>query len=102
MGITIIKYTPQAYMNFQRKSTAGWSIHNILLDFTGGFLSFLQQGIDSSANNDWSGIWGNPVKLGLGLFSMGFDVLFMVQHYVLYPEKGRTDEEALLAGGRDD
>jgi len=29
-------------MNFRRKSTVGWSIGNILLDFTGGILSILQ------------------------------------------------------------
>ena len=32
----------QAYMNFRRKSTSGWSIGNVLLDFTGGSLSLLQ------------------------------------------------------------
>jgi len=32
----------QALMNFRRKSTVGWSIGNILLDFTGGVLSMLQ------------------------------------------------------------
>jgi hypothetical protein len=30
---------PQAYINYQRKSTEGWSIENILLDLTGGVLS---------------------------------------------------------------
>ena len=29
-------------MNFRRKSTEGWSIGNVLLDFTGGMLSLLQ------------------------------------------------------------
>jgi len=29
-------------MNYRRKSTVGWSIYNILLDFTGGILSILQ------------------------------------------------------------
>ena len=29
-------------MNYRRKSTIGWSIGNILLDFTGGSLSILQ------------------------------------------------------------
>lgn len=29
-------------MNYRRKSTVGWSIGNILLDFTGGTLSMLQ------------------------------------------------------------
>ena len=32
----------QAYMNYQRKSTQGWSIGNVLLDFTGGAFSLLQ------------------------------------------------------------
>ena len=40
--ITLIKYIPQAYLNFRRKSTFGWSIGNILLDFTGGILSIGQ------------------------------------------------------------
>ena len=29
-------------MNFRRRSTVGWSIGNVLLDFTGGALSILQ------------------------------------------------------------
>lgn len=29
-------------MNYKRKSTVGWSIENIFLDFTGGILSMLQ------------------------------------------------------------
>lgn len=33
------EYVPQARMNYVRKSTVGWSIGNILLDFTGGILS---------------------------------------------------------------
>lgn len=35
-------FSIQAYMNYQRKSTIGWSIGNVLLDFTGGMLSMLQ------------------------------------------------------------
>lgn len=32
----------QAWMNFRRKSTVGWSIGNVLLDFTGGSCSIIQ------------------------------------------------------------
>ncbi len=32
----------KAFMNFKRKSTVGWSIGNVLLDFIGGALSILQ------------------------------------------------------------
>lgn len=38
--ITITKGLPQAYLNFKRKSTSGWSIHNILCDFTGRRVPF--------------------------------------------------------------
>lgn len=47
LAITLIKYVPQAVMNYRRKSTAGWSIGNILLDFTGGSLSMLQMILNS-------------------------------------------------------
>ncbi|XP_042230869.1 cystinosin homolog [Homarus americanus] len=82
--ITLIKYIPQAYYNYRRKSTSGWSIGNILLDFTGGTLSVAQMFIIAYNYNDWGSIFGDPTKFGLGLFSVIFDIFFMIQHYVLY------------------
>ena len=32
----------KVYLNYKRKSTVGWSITNIMLDFTGGTFSILQ------------------------------------------------------------
>ncbi|KAJ3108228.1 hypothetical protein HDU97_001762 [Phlyctochytrium planicorne] len=101
MAITLIKYIPQAYLNYKRKSTFGWSIGNILLDFSGGTLSIIQQVMDSSITGDWSGILGNPVKFSLGLISISFDILFMIQHYVLYPHGSLHDEEDPLISHRD-
>ena len=66
MVVTFIKYIPQVYFNYRNKSTVGWSIHQILLDFSGSFLSIAQQGIDSYIQRDWSGITGNPIFLILG------------------------------------
>uniref|UniRef100_A0A7S2SJ47 Cystinosin n=1 Tax=Mucochytrium quahogii TaxID=96639 RepID=A0A7S2SJ47_9STRA len=87
LSISFIKYCPQLFLNFRLKSTQGWSIYNILLDLTGGVLSLAQLILDSSRHHDWSGVTGNPVKLGLSLLSIFFDLCFIVQHYVLYPEK---------------
>ncbi|VDK30178.1 unnamed protein product [Gongylonema pulchrum] len=42
MAVTLCKYFPQAYMNFRRKSTVGWSIGNVLLDFLGGCMDIVQ------------------------------------------------------------
>lgn len=85
--ITVIKYLPQAWLNYKRKSTEGWSISQILLDLTGGILSLVQLVLDSSLQGDWSGITGNPVKLLLGNITIVSDVIFVVQHYVLYRDK---------------
>ncbi|XP_037816052.1 cystinosin homolog isoform X2 [Lucilia sericata] len=84
LTITIIKYVPQALMNYRRKSTIGWSIGNILLDFTGGTLSMLQMILNAYNYDDWVSIFGDPTKFGLGLFSVLFDIFFMLQHYVFY------------------
>jgi len=80
--IVFIKSLPQLYLNHLRKSTAGWSIDAILLDFTGGSLFMLQQGL-----RDWEVVWINLLKFVLILTSMIFDILFMIQHYYLYSEK---------------
>ncbi|XP_045764556.1 cystinosin homolog isoform X4 [Maniola jurtina] len=82
--ITLIKYVPQAYMNYKRKSTVGWSIGNIFLDFTGGFLSILQMTLNAYNYNDWISFFGDATKFGLGAFSLAFDIFFMLQHYVFY------------------
>ncbi|GAA5849892.1 hypothetical protein JCM3766R1_001683 [Sporobolomyces carnicolor] len=82
--ISFSKYVPQVKLNFVRKSTVGWSIENIILDLTGGILSLMQLVLDSWAAQDWTGITGNPAKLGLSLLTLGFDAIFIVQHYVLY------------------
>ncbi|KAF6769581.1 hypothetical protein AHF37_12462 [Paragonimus kellicotti] len=75
-------------MNCRRRSTVGWSIGNICLDLTGGTLSILQMFIVAYNFDDWSSGFGSPTKLGLGLFSITFDVFFMVQHWCLYPHGG--------------
>ncbi|PON44049.1 Lysosomal cystine transporter [Parasponia andersonii] len=47
VSMTIIKYTPQAFMNFERKSTEGFSIGLISLDFSGGVASYAQMTVQS-------------------------------------------------------
>ena len=91
--LSIIKYCPQVFLNCQRRSTVGWSIANILLDFTGGSLSVLQLLVDGGSTHNWAGVVGNPVKFGLGFFSMAFDMIFMVQHYLLFPKYTVTSDD---------
>lgn len=85
--MTVIKYIPQAIMNFQRKSTIGFSTGNILLDLLGGVASYAQMVVQSLDQESWVNFYGNIGKTMLSLVSIIFDLLFIVQHYVLYPSK---------------
>ncbi|KAH0951707.1 hypothetical protein HN011_000724 [Eciton burchellii] len=92
LSITLIKYVPQAFYNYRRKSTVGWSIGNIFLDFTGGILSMLQMILNAYNYDDWESIFGDPTKFGLGFFSVAFDIFFIIQHYVLYRNRAEYTE----------
>jgi cystinosin len=98
--ISCIKYAPQAYLNYRRKATTGWSIGNVVLDFTGGILSILQMLVDAlrvephAATTIDGSAFANVPKMLLGLESIVFDVVFMVQHYVLYPPSKQTSSMA--------
>ena len=58
----------------------------------------LQLVIDSALQNDWSGLTGNPVKLGLANISLLFDIVFILQHFVLYGpvEEQRNGQPEIL------
>ncbi len=89
--ISLIKYIPQVISNYKRKSTIGWNIHNILLDFTGGAFSFGQNIVDSfrddfSVTSDGQPKGLNIAKFALSFISMFFDIIFMTQHYILYKD----------------
>ncbi|EXC31397.1 hypothetical protein L484_017679 [Morus notabilis] len=74
-----------AFMNFRRKSTDGFSIGNILLDFSGGVANYAQMTVQSIDQNSWVNFYGNIGKTLLSLISIFFDLLFMCQHFLLYP-----------------
>ncbi|KAL9230640.1 hypothetical protein vseg_005967 [Gypsophila vaccaria] len=88
--MTVVKYIPQAVMNFYLKSTEGFSIGNILLDFLGGMTNYGQMAIQSIDQGSWINFYGNLGKTLLSLVSIFFDLLFMMQHYVLYRGKKLT------------
>lgn len=94
VAITLVKYIPQVYHNYKRKTTEGWSLENVMLDLTGGSLSFLQiflDWLDEGKNQQFSsGL--NVAKFLLGLLSIIFDLIFLFQHYILYNPKHRAYE----------
>ncbi|EOY02647.1 PQ-loop repeat - like 2 [Theobroma cacao] len=99
--MTVIKYIPQAVMNFARKSTDGFSIGNILLDFVGGLANYAQMAVQSIDQNSWVNFYGNIGKTLLSLVSVFFDIIFMCQHFVLYPGKKATIASKLEREGKE-
>ncbi|PRW20981.1 Lysosomal Cystine Transporter (LCT) Family [Chlorella sorokiniana] len=85
LAVSLVKYIPQVILNWRLRSTAGWNMHNVALDFGGGMLSLVQLLMDGAYTQDWTAVTGNPVKFALGFASIFFDVIFMVQHFCLYP-----------------
>jgi len=80
-------YIPQLVLNYKRKSTKGFNMWNIYLDFGGGMLSMLQLIFDSIDLGDLaSGILGNWAKLTLGMITLLADSAFFTQHYILFPD----------------
>jgi cystinosin len=90
-AITFIKYTPQVYLNYRNKSTSGWSIGNVALDFCGGLFSLLQLIIEAVGNGRpiiGDGAF-NAIKFALSILSIFYNIVFFIQHYVLYPPSKR-------------
>ncbi|KAK9739196.1 PQ loop repeat [Popillia japonica] len=97
--LTLTKYIPQAYMNYRRKSTVGWNIYNVVADFTGGLFSINQMFLNAHNFDEWESLLQNPTKFWLGIVSICFDVVFLIQHYILYRDKdvAVSDTESILA-----
>ncbi|XP_074640761.1 cystinosin-like isoform X1 [Tubulanus polymorphus] len=82
--VTLIKYAPQALLNYRRKSTNGFNIYGIIGDMIGGIFSILQLFLLAYNNDAWNSLFGDFTKFALGIISFLYDILFMVQHYILY------------------
>ncbi|KAI8469976.1 MAG: PQ loop repeat-domain-containing protein [Monoraphidium minutum] len=86
VAMTLIKYTPQVLHNHARRSTQGWNLTNVLLDCAGGALSFSQVALDAVARHDLGLITSTPAKFAIAGLSIGYDLVFVAQHYWAYKD----------------
>ncbi|KAK7364857.1 hypothetical protein VNO80_13601 [Phaseolus coccineus] len=84
--MTLIKYFPQTFLNFSRKSTNGFSIGTVLLDFSGGVFNYSQMAVQSIDQDSWVNFYGNIGKVLISLVTIFYDSILICQHYVLYPD----------------
>lgn len=84
-------------MNFRYKSTEGWSIGNVLLDFTGGSFSLLQMFLQSYNNGEsTSRLLPAWTAGGAGRWEQGF--LGTTPPPLWNPSQSRALGEAPLGG----
>ena len=88
-------FYPQVHYNYTRKSTVGWSLGNVLLDMTGGLLSILQMFVIAYNYDDFTSIFGDFTKFGLGAISISFDIVFIFQH-IYFTKRNKGAENQLL------
>ncbi|KAI8985794.1 PQ loop repeat-domain-containing protein [Pilobolus umbonatus] len=83
--VYFIKYVPQIWLNGKRKSTRGLSVEYIVWELIGGTLSIVQLLLDAYIKQDWTGIEGDNVKLGIGIIVVCCDITVLIQHYIYRP-----------------
>lgn len=83
----LFQVIPQIYLHWKRKSTEGWSIDAIWIDFCGGVLSVVQMLLYCVIDGDNTQLTGNIPKLCLSVQSLITDTIFIFQHYIIYPPR---------------
>ncbi|KAM3454622.1 hypothetical protein MY3296_002863 [Beauveria thailandica] len=105
--LTLLKYLPQVWLNYRRKSTQGLPPLPFALDIGGATLSLLQLLIDVAYSHQ-SAALANPVKLVLSNLLIFFDAVLLFQRFVLYRDAvdeldpGRVAERRQLLESEDD
>ena len=89
------------WLNFKRKSTTGFHIGGVLLDFGGGVLSLLQMDIYCFIEHSINQLTGNIPKMALAVVTLLFNIILVWQHYVFYlgNELVAADEQKPLLRG---
>lgn len=99
--MSTVKNIPQLLYNHKRRSTKGWAVNATILDFAGAVFSISQLVLDAYRSHHMENIFGNSSKLSLALVTIAFNIMFLVQHFILYPNSGYPDVIRLdeLGGG---
>lgn len=89
---SVIKHFPQAYLNWSRSSTVGWSYTMILLDVVGGSFSMAQQFVRAVRQGNLAPFTANWAKTILAVESLLFDYFFIAQHVLWYTDRSDIDK----------
>ena len=83
--LSLVKYLYQIFLNYDRKSTHGFSIINVILDMTGGITSLIQVILKILwYSEEVFGDKTNIPKMALSVVVLLFDLILIYQHYGIY------------------
>ena len=63
---------------------------------------FFRPYLDAWQTNNWAGVTGDIAKLGLGVLSIFFDIIFFVQHYFMYTDRQDVSRPETMANASTD
>lgn len=89
------------WLNFKRKSTEGFHIGGVLLDFGGGVLSLLQMDLYCIIEHSNDQLTGNIPKMALAVATLLFNIILIWQHYVFYLGNEHSSSEKKPLLGRE-
>ena len=92
VALSAIKYIPQAWYNYTRKSMKGFAISSCVIDICGAVCCLVQLFTDSYLEDDINFGFKHPTKLLLSLVTIVFCMLFLLQAR-LYSEHRRVHEK---------
>lgn len=96
--VSTLKYLYQIYLNRDRGTTEGFSVGNIVLDLSGGFLSLLQVFLEIwSVGGGFFDDRTNVPKIGLAFVVIFFDFVLLYQFFFVFDKvEGDFEEEKCL------
>lgn len=93
-----VKYIPQVKLNFKKRSTSGFSIGAIVLEIFACLFSFSEIILIKLESKTSSEIYGKVfliMRFILIILYLGYDALFLFQHYILFVQKSIEPDESL-------
>ena len=96
--LSTIKYFYQIALNYDRKSTYGFSMWNVFFDIMGGSASLAQTLVVMHINSEKIlGDKTNLPKICLSVVTIFFDFILIYQHYAHYGEHLKKETKPLLS-----
>ena len=87
---TFLKYVPQIYYTYKRKSIHDWNIANVHFDILGALFLLSEMIVTAINKNEIDSLFSNLAKFNLTIITILFDSILYIQYYYFYPHNLKT------------